>query len=1070
MTNFGGIANVDVSFGPGLNVLFGPNDLGKSTLAEAIRLALLLPHGSTYSEPYVPWAGGGEPVVDLIFATEAQRFWRVRKQFGKGGYSVLEESRNGTDFDEVERARAVDARLREVLCWGIPEPGGSGAGKGLPSSFLATALLSTQADVGAVLETSLEGDLGGNGKDRIAGALQAIAQDPLFVSLLRKTQERWDEAFTEKGKKSRAKGSVFASAAERVNQTREEKESLQKTVDESEGVEQALRQLVGARASYEDSEAAAAERLRVVEVLTEQMAAREAAAEEVRVASAAVLRIKQLGDDVAASERGLVELAERVDKLERGRDEARATVLGAAESLKQAESNARSAESAAEMADTVARQQLELRKSEAERAAAAAQQAIEVTTEGKKLVNAATAAEMELQDVEKGVSKARERTAQLAEELRLAQAALDRCEVLDRGLAARLADSHLVVRKAAVAKRGLIRDQAASLATEKADLEARRAALVIPTGDALAAMRKLERELAGARAALDVGLVATVTPLRPPLELRVTRDAGPAVSSAIEAVSEIEADSHLLLSLSDFATIQIRGGRPDARERVRLLEGRWKHEAEPGLTAADVQDLGGLEDKALQARDLDARLGPLSRQIEALNAEFEAFAGADSAEQEAATRAAGARQSLDGVSLESLAEELDQLGNDPATTLRTRRQRASSLLDVARKASTDAAAAQLLADQRKGTLSERLTAAVVARDAALGRFPEGLDTAAGNAQAALMATKSELHMVARDLASVQAAQGDRASRLSEAITGARDAETKARRAMEMAESEHMKAVTAHALERGRLVELQKRLALEDLSAAEEAARAAAEALAALPIPARALAVGELGVAREAVRRAKDEVARIDREIQRSQGALEQVGGAVARERLQDAVEACRSAERHERELEADYEAWKLLLESMKEADAAQASNLGQVLGPAIAQQFQALTEERYQGVQLTAHLGTEGVLVGGNLRSQDRISVGTREQLSTLYRLCLGEYLRTTVVLDDQLVQSDSPRMHWFRALLGRKARGFQIVVFTCRPEDYLSDTARPTGELFHADSDDGFARAFDLGRAVQRR
>jgi uncharacterized protein YhaN len=101
---------------------------------------------------------------------------------------------------------------------------------------------------------------------------------------------------------------------------------------------------------------------------------------------------------------------------------------------------------------------------------------------------------------------------------------------------------------------------------------------------------------------------------------------------------------------------------------------------------------------------------------------------------------------------------------------------------------------------------------------------------------------------------------------------------------------------------------------------------------------------------------------------------------------------------------------------MKEADAAQASNLGQVLAPAIASKFEALTARRYEGVRLTAQLGAEGVVAAGAVRSTAKIPVGTREQLSTLYRLALAEYLHTVVVLDDQLVQSDGSRMEWFRA------------------------------------------------------
>src|SRR5450631_2059701 len=95
ITSFAAIGNVDVEFGPGLNVLYGPNDLGKSTVVAAIRLGLLLPHTSTHCDQYVGWTGGEDPTVEMTFETEAQRIWRIRKQFGKGGSSLLQESKNG---------------------------------------------------------------------------------------------------------------------------------------------------------------------------------------------------------------------------------------------------------------------------------------------------------------------------------------------------------------------------------------------------------------------------------------------------------------------------------------------------------------------------------------------------------------------------------------------------------------------------------------------------------------------------------------------------------------------------------------------------------------------------------------------------------------------------------------------------------------------------------------------------------------------------------------------------------------------------------------------------------------
>src|SRR5207244_13634612 len=99
IASFAAIGNVDVEFGPGLNVLYGPNDLGKSTVVAAIRLGLLLPHTSTHCDQYVGWTGSDDPVVEMTFETEAQRIWRIRKQFGKGGSSLLQEPRSARALD-----------------------------------------------------------------------------------------------------------------------------------------------------------------------------------------------------------------------------------------------------------------------------------------------------------------------------------------------------------------------------------------------------------------------------------------------------------------------------------------------------------------------------------------------------------------------------------------------------------------------------------------------------------------------------------------------------------------------------------------------------------------------------------------------------------------------------------------------------------------------------------------------------------------------------------------------------------------------------------------------------------
>ena len=60
--------------------------------------------------------------------------------------------------------------------------------------------------------------------------------------------------------------------------------------------------------------------------------------------------------------------------------------------------------------------------------------------------------------------------------------------------------------------------------------------------------------------------------------------------------------------------------------------------------------------------------------------------------------------------------------------------------------------------------------------------------------------------------------------------------------------------------------------------------------------------------------------------------------------------------------------------------------------------------------------------------------------------------------------------MDWFRALLSEKARIFQMIIFTCRPSDYLGlSSLVPDGPHVLADYDDGFVRAIDLQRVLTR-
>jgi hypothetical protein len=67
------------------------------------------------------------------------------------------------------------------------------------------------------------------------------------------------------------------------------------------------------------------------------------------------------------------------------------------------------------------------------------------------------------------------------------------------------------------------------------------------------------------------------------------------------------------------------------------------------------------------------------------------------------------------------------------------------------------------------------------------------------------------------------------------------------------------------------------------------------------------------------------------------------------------------------------------------------------------------------------------------------------------------------VLLDDQLTQSDAQRMAWLRDLIRHLANSIQILVFTCRPADYLLPSELKAGR-----KSDG-VRSINLAQVIER-
>ena len=405
--------------------------------------------------------------------------WKVRKEFGPGNHAWLRKSADSGAWDDVVQGRAVDGKIREILNWGIPGPGGSNAPRGLPISFLATALLSTQADCSSVLAASLETDTADSGKQRVTMALSALAQDPLFKKLIDVANERYDKAFTAQGKKKTAADGVLKIAADRVRVAQAARDEARDDVNSSAGVQATLSSVIARRdeATREASDAANA--------LNVLLAMRQWG-----VAKQEVDRIAKLARDVDRL------TSERI-ALEQTRDQAKTDVeaaelsLGLArEVLQKAELDAGAVAGDAVAAEVVERQRLELALADAERRRSDATRRIDATEAVRKRVDDVEAAGS-------AVGAARERAGKAEEALVIARAAEDalrsaiaRLDLVEHHLDLRDADA-VVVRVAA------LRQVIAQAEAGAAELRAKRAGLVVPDRKVLAKDPRARRRARG---------------------------------------------------------------------------------------------------------------------------------------------------------------------------------------------------------------------------------------------------------------------------------------------------------------------------------------------------------------------------------------------------------------------------------------------------------------------------------------------------------------------------------------------------------------------------------------------
>lgn len=107
------------SLQPGINLIHGPNESGKSTLVRAIRAAFFERYRSKSAEDLAPWGdSSAAPTVELVFEYN-QQHWQLDKRFLKRHRCDLQVG--GTTFSGEE----AEEKLAELLGYQFPKKGAS---------------------------------------------------------------------------------------------------------------------------------------------------------------------------------------------------------------------------------------------------------------------------------------------------------------------------------------------------------------------------------------------------------------------------------------------------------------------------------------------------------------------------------------------------------------------------------------------------------------------------------------------------------------------------------------------------------------------------------------------------------------------------------------------------------------------------------------------------------------------------------------------------------------------------------------------------------------------------------
>ncbi|MBL8917282.1 MAG: AAA family ATPase [Myxococcaceae bacterium] len=1065
--SFQAIAHAGLEFAPQLNVLFGPNDLGKSTLVTALRAALLVPAKSAEGQAFVPWYRDASPQVVLVFEADDGRLWRVIKTFGEGK-AELASSKDGRDYTLEAKAREVDQKLRTMLPWGAADLGGKARGGfGIPDTFLSNVLLGAQTGVDDILARGVDGDDSESAKKWLTRALAALAEDPLFKHVLDKATAELDQYFTETGRRRGGARSRFAVVGDEVKKLADELAQARAQLDQSastEGLVAKLRHEVDvARQQLKDATVMVDEARRGVERSRSRVTA-EAQVAEARAALARIDEVLRRAETLRAEVTSLEATVAEDDAALRRADEATRAAGQATKSAEEALQRAQSQEGA--RARELQRANLTSRKAELEATIATLAPRLEKAQAAQDSVKQLAAVEAEAARLQRELD-ALDGQAQAAKQgVEVARLILDYGRWKDAEKGAERASRARAELVALEQKAKAVREQ---LAAGEAELGRREAALTaaqsgLPSTEQVAAFARLEADRRVADAQAGGGLSVVVRP-REEVRLHAEVDDEAPVDEVVRANKDraFDAERKVTLALGQMVELEIVAGTKAARQQRDTLSKRWRNEVLPALTKAEVTSVAELQARHDALAKERSELQGLASNLERWRSEERsareqvALIGRQGSGAESAEALQRRRDRIPQEQLAMIAAAFDSLGAGWELQTERAERDQQRALETMVEAQTKVRAALAVASERKASLGAAAASAHGQGDVTV--LAQQL-TVARNEQAKLVVA----------LQALEAEQGAEVKTAQQALEKQRSLATAAEQSR-VAARQKLDASRALLHERrGQAGALEAEVARLDRPKAQHALDAADAALA--PLRSSPVVTPEqLAEAEQLLSAIRDQSSEKEAEFHKADGALSKVGGPQLREHVQQLEEALAAAKDREKEVELDAESWQLLQQTLRDSENAQGGHLGRALAVPLAAQFTELTKGRYGTIELGPDLTTLSVKAEGAMEDGavvlDALSVGTRDQLASLLRVAVARQLKTALVLDDHLVHTDADRMGWFVEALRKSALAAQVLVFTCRPFDYVPADVLD-GKSITKDLGGGSLRLVDLSRVIE--